>query len=186
MGANEFNSESTPQQSDGDNRDADDRIEESESLLERVRAEQREFSARINSLTNAVKEYAQVLSDIRELRVQRAKERDNRIKAELESTVESHEELDYGYSGVEEQPSPQPITIEKEVYRAEPISKYGTMGLFTALFTLLIFLGFNQFIPVNISNDIDIYLRAILQRTDYSNAKLQRVEKRLGTDRNRR
>lgn len=83
-------------------------------------------------------------------------------------------------------PPPEPITIEKEVYRAEPISKYGTMGLFTALFTLLIFLVFNQFIPVNISNDIDIYLRAILQRTDYSNAKLQRVEKRLGTDRNRR
>jgi hypothetical protein len=83
-------------------------------------------------------------------------------------------------------PHPKPITIEKEVYRAEPISKYGTMGLFSALFTLLIFLGFNQFIPVNISNDIDIYLRAILQRTDYSNAKLQRVEKRLGTDRNRR
>ncbi|OYE00951.1 hypothetical protein [Nostoc sp. 'Peltigera membranacea cyanobiont' 232] len=83
-------------------------------------------------------------------------------------------------------PPPEPITIEKEVYRAEPIGKYGTMGLFSALFTLLIFLGFNQFIPVNISNDIDIYLRAILQRTDYSNAKLQRVEKRLGTDRNRR
>jgi hypothetical protein len=83
-------------------------------------------------------------------------------------------------------PPPKPITIEKEVYRAEPIGKYGTMGLFTALFTLLIFLVFNQFIPVNISNDIDIYLRAILQRTDYSNAKLQRVEKRLGTDRNRR
>ncbi|WP_041566786.1 hypothetical protein [Nostoc punctiforme] len=83
-------------------------------------------------------------------------------------------------------PPPKPITIEKEVYRAEPISKYGTMGLFTALFTLLIFLGFNQFIPVNISNDIDIYLRAILRRTDYSNAKLQRVEKRLGTDPNRR
>lgn len=83
-------------------------------------------------------------------------------------------------------PPPKPITIEKEVYRAEPIGKYGTMGLFSALFTLLIFLGFNQFIPVNISNDIDIYLRAILQRTDYSNAKLQRVEKRLGTDRNRR
>ncbi|MBD2511779.1 hypothetical protein H6G91_31830 [Nostoc muscorum FACHB-395] len=83
-------------------------------------------------------------------------------------------------------PHPKPITIEKEVYRAEPISKYGTMGLFSALFTLLIFFGFNQFIPVNISNDIDIYLRAILRRTDYSNAKLQRVEKRLGTDPNRR
>ena len=107
MGANEFNSESTPQQSNGDNRDADGGIEESESLLERVREEQRRFDAAINSLDDAVKEYAQVISDIRELRVQRAKERDNRIKAELESTVESHEELDYGYSGVEEQPSPR-------------------------------------------------------------------------------
>ena len=107
MGANEFNSESTPQQSDGDNRDADDRIEESESLLELVRAEQREISARINSLTDAVKEYAQVISDIRELRVQRAKKRSIAVEAELGLTVDSHEELDYGYSGVEEQPSPQ-------------------------------------------------------------------------------
>ena len=107
MGTNEFNSESTPQQSNGDNRDADGGIEESESLLERVREEQREFETRINSLADAVKEYAQVINDIRELRVQRAKERDNRIKAELESTVESHEELNYGYSGVEEYPSPQ-------------------------------------------------------------------------------
>lgn len=107
MGTNEFNSESTPQQSDGDNRDADGGIEESESLLKRVREEQRRFDAAINSLDDAVKEYAQVNSNIRELRVQRAKERDNRIKAELESTVESHAEVDYGYSGVEEQPSPR-------------------------------------------------------------------------------
>ena len=83
-------------------------------------------------------------------------------------------------------PPPKPITIEKEVYRAEPISKYGTMGLFTALFTLSIFFLLNQFIPVKISNDINNYLRAILHRTDYSNAKLQRIEKRLGTDPNRR
>lgn len=83
-------------------------------------------------------------------------------------------------------PPPKPITIEKEVYRAEPISKYGTMALITTSFALLTFFGLNQFIPVNISNDIDIYLRAILQRTDYSNAKLQRVEKRLRTDPNQR
>ncbi len=107
MGANEFNSESTPQQSDGDNRDADDRIEESESLLERVRAEQREFEARINSLTESVTEYKQILIDIRELRIQRAKDRNITVKVELERSVDSHEELDYGYSGVEEQPSPQ-------------------------------------------------------------------------------
>lgn len=107
MVTDESSSESTPHQSGSDNRDADKRIEESESLIERVRAEQREFKTRINSLTDAVKEYAQVKSDIRELRVQRAEKRDNRIKAELESTVESHEELDYGYSRVEEQPSPR-------------------------------------------------------------------------------
>ncbi|MCC5634041.1 prominin family protein [Nostoc sphaeroides CHAB 2801] len=83
-------------------------------------------------------------------------------------------------------PPPKPITIEKEVYRAEPISKYGTMGLFTALFTLLIFFIFNQFIPVKISDDFNNYLQAIWQRTGYSNVKLQRVEKRLGTDRNQR
>ncbi len=107
MGANEFNSESTPQQSDGDNRDANGRTEESESLLERVRAEQREFEARINSLTDAVKEYAKINSDIRELRVQRAEKRSIAVEAELGLTVESHAEVDYGYSGVEEQPSPR-------------------------------------------------------------------------------
>jgi hypothetical protein len=82
-------------------------------------------------------------------------------------------------------PPPEPITIEKEVYRAEPISKYGTMGLFTALFTLLIFLVFNQFIPVKISDDIHKYLQSISQRTGYSNTKLQRIEKHLGTDQKR-
>ncbi|WP_180267794.1 hypothetical protein [Nostoc linckia] len=107
MGANEFNSESTPQQSDGDNRDADDRIEESESLLERVRAEQREFETRINSLTDAVKEYAQVLIDIRELRVQRAKERDNRIKAWLENNSSSHREVERDDPRVEKHSSPE-------------------------------------------------------------------------------
>ena len=107
MGANEFNSESTPQQSDGDNRDADGGIEESESLLSRVRAEQREFETRINSLTESVTEYKQILIDIRELRIQRAKKRSIAVEAELGLTVDSHEELDYGYSGVEEQPSPQ-------------------------------------------------------------------------------
>lgn len=107
MGANESNSESTPKQSDGNYRDADDRIEESESLLERVRAEQREFSARINSLTSSVTEYKQILIDIRELRVQRAEKRSIAAKTERESTVESYSEIDYGYSGVEEYPSPE-------------------------------------------------------------------------------
>ncbi|RCJ42383.1 hypothetical protein A6770_35035 [Nostoc minutum NIES-26] len=83
-------------------------------------------------------------------------------------------------------PPPKPITIEKEVYRSEPIGKYGTMGLFTALFTLSIFLVFNQFIPVKISDDIHNYLQGIWQRTGYTNVKLQRVEKRLRTDPNQR
>ncbi|MBW4558270.1 MAG: hypothetical protein KME59_20550 [Trichormus sp. ATA11-4-KO1] len=81
---------------------------------------------------------------------------------------------------------PKPITIEKEVYRSEPVAKYGTMGMFTALFTLSIFFLFNQLIPVKISDDIDTYLRAIWQRTGYTNVKLQRVEKRLGTDPNQK
>lgn len=107
MGANEFNPESTPKQSDGNYRDADGRTEESESLLERVRAEQRQFEARINSLTESVTEYKQILIDIRELRIQRAKDRNRKVKVELERPVDSYQELDYGYSGVEEQPSPQ-------------------------------------------------------------------------------
>ncbi|WP_373528905.1 hypothetical protein [Nostoc sp.] len=83
-------------------------------------------------------------------------------------------------------PPPKPITIEKEVYRSEPLSQYGMMGLITTMFALSMFFGLNQFIPVKISDDFNTYLRAIWQRTGYSNVKLQRVEKRLGTDRNRR
>ncbi|RCJ37303.1 hypothetical protein A6770_40285 [Nostoc minutum NIES-26] len=83
-------------------------------------------------------------------------------------------------------PPPKPITIEKEVYRSEPIGKYGMMGFFTALFTLSVFLVFNQFIPVKISDDIHNYLQGIWRRTGYTNVKLQRVEKRLRTDPNQR
>ncbi|WP_109013570.1 hypothetical protein [Nostoc commune] len=82
-------------------------------------------------------------------------------------------------------PPPKPITIEKEVYRSEPIGKYGTMGLFTALFSLSIFFLLNQFIPVKISDDFNNYLQAIWQRTGFTNTKLQRVERYLGTDKNR-
>ncbi|MHC5747436.1 MAG: hypothetical protein ACYTXT_37285 [Nostoc sp.] len=81
---------------------------------------------------------------------------------------------------------PEPITIEKEVYRSEPLTKYGMMGLITTIFALSMFFSINQFIPVKISDDFNTYLRAIWQRTGYSNVKLQRIEKRLGTDRNRR
>ncbi|MEA5507739.1 hypothetical protein VB735_32555 [Halotia wernerae UHCC 0503] len=58
--------------------------------------------------------------------------------------------------------------------------------MFTALFTLSIFFLFNQLIPVKISNEFDTYLKAIWQRTGYTNVKLQRVEKRLRTDPNQR
>jgi hypothetical protein len=83
-------------------------------------------------------------------------------------------------------PPPKPITIEKEVYRSEPLSQYGMMGLIITIFALSMFFGLNQFIPVKISNDFNNYLQSIWQRTGYSNVKLQRIEKRLGTDRNRR
>ena len=83
-------------------------------------------------------------------------------------------------------PPPKPITIEKEVYRSEPLSQYGMMGLITTMFALSMFFSINQIIPVKISDDFNTYLRAIWQRTGYSNVKLQRVEKRLGTDRNQR
>ena len=83
-------------------------------------------------------------------------------------------------------PPPKPITIEKEVYRSEPLSKYGIMGLITTIFALSMFFSINQLIPVKTSDDFNTYLRAIWQRTGYSNVKLQRIEKRLGTDRNRR
>ncbi|MHC5763198.1 hypothetical protein [Nostoc sp.] len=83
-------------------------------------------------------------------------------------------------------PTPKPITIEKEVYRSEPLTKYGMMGLITTIFALSMFFSINQFIPVKISDDFHTYLRAIWQRTGYSNVKLQRVEKHLGTNPNRR
>jgi hypothetical protein len=79
-------------------------------------------------------------------------------------------------------PPPKPITIEKEVYRSEPLTKYGMMGLITTSFALSMFFSINQFIPVKISDDFNNYLRAIWQRTGYSNVKLQRIEKHLDTD----
>jgi hypothetical protein len=60
------------------------------------------------------------------------------------------------------------------------------MGLFTALFSLSIFFLLNQFIPVKISDDFNNYLQAIWSRTGFTNTKLQRVERYLGTDPNRK
>ncbi|MCF2152361.1 hypothetical protein IQ276_039440 [Desmonostoc muscorum LEGE 12446] len=83
-------------------------------------------------------------------------------------------------------PPPKPITIEKEVYRSEPLSQYGMMGLITTMFALSMFFALNQFIPVKISNDFNNYLQAIWQRTGFTNTKLQRVERYLGSDSNQK
>ena len=83
-------------------------------------------------------------------------------------------------------PPPKPITIEKEVYRSEPLSKYGMMGLITTIFALSTFFSINQLIPVKTSDDFNTYLRAIWQRTGYNSTKLQRVERYLGTDPNQK
>jgi hypothetical protein len=83
-------------------------------------------------------------------------------------------------------PPPKPITIEKEVYRSEPLSQFGMMGLITTMFALSMFFALNQFIPVKISNDFNNYLQAIWQRTGFTNTKLQRVERYLGSDPNRK
>ncbi|MBE9036956.1 hypothetical protein [aff. Roholtiella sp. LEGE 12411] len=80
----------------------------------------------------------------------------------------------------------KPITIDQEVYRSEPISKYGMMGLLTTLFGLSLFFLLNQFIPVKISDDFNNYLQAIWERTGFTNTKLQRVERYLGTDPNQK
>jgi hypothetical protein len=80
----------------------------------------------------------------------------------------------------------QMTTKEKEVY---PVDSQG-LGCFWSLGTglafLVVFFVINQMIPVKISDDIQNKLQSILQQTGYSNAKLQRVEKRLKTDPNQR
>ncbi len=81
-------------------------------------------------------------------------------------------------------PPPKPITIEKEVFRAEPPGK----GCFVALGTGFVFLFFffivNQLIPVKISDSFNYYLQEIWSHTNWTNTKLQRVERHLGTDPN--
>jgi len=100
MGTNEFNSEPTPQQGDGDQRIADQRVEEPGSLLERVRAEQRELEVRVNSFSRAVIEFSTVVASIRQSRIQRIEERNQRIEEYLDpsrigsSKVVSHTRSD--------------------------------------------------------------------------------------------
>jgi hypothetical protein len=77
---------------------------------------------------------------------------------------------------------PKTIQIEKEVYRAEPQGKYWFVASITALLTLVFFFIINQFIGVKISNDITSYLHETWERTGFSNTKLQRVERQLGTE----
>jgi len=80
----------------------------------------------------------------------------------------------------------QITTKEKEVY---PVDSQG-LGCFWSLGTglafLVVFFVINQLIPVKISDDIQNNLQSILQRTGYSNVKLQRIEKRLGSEPDRK
>lgn len=75
MGANEFDSDATAEQTGSSDRDFDSGVEEQGELLGAVRAEQRLLAQGIESLETAVAEYAQAHSLIRERRVERAKNR---------------------------------------------------------------------------------------------------------------
>ena len=83
-------------------------------------------------------------------------------------------------------PKAKPITIEKEVFRSEPQSKSFVVASMTALTGLILFFFINQVIPVKISDDIHNYLQDIWRRTDWTNTKVERVERYLGTDSKRR
>ncbi len=87
MGTNEFNSESAPQQNDGDYRAFDQGIEEPGSLFQRVRAEQRELEVRINSLHGEVLEYSALIASIRQSRTQRVEERSRWIEEHAQSNM---------------------------------------------------------------------------------------------------
>ena len=88
MGANEFNTDSTAQQTDSSDRAADSRAEEQGELLAAVRAEQRNLAQRISALEVAVADYAQILASNRELRAERAKERSHGVEDNLGSSLE--------------------------------------------------------------------------------------------------
>jgi hypothetical protein len=82
-------------------------------------------------------------------------------------------------------PTPKPTTIEREVVLSD--SGNGCLAsLGTGFAFLLLFFLINKLIPVKISDDIHEYLQSIAQQTGWTNTKLQRVERRLGTDPNRR
>lgn len=108
------------------------------------------------------------------------------LKSSWQELVSHTNRLTESIRELKNTPRPQPITIEKEVYRSEGVIKYFWVGLFTALSTLSIFFIWNQFIPMRISDNVETYLQAIWERTGWTNTKLERVERRLGTDRNRR
>jgi hypothetical protein len=60
------------------------------------------------------------------------------------------------------------------------------MGVITTIFALSMFFILNQFIPVKISDDFNNYVQAIWQRTGFTNTKLQRIERYLGSDPNQK
>ena len=75
-------------------------------------------------------------------------------------------------------------SIKTEVYLADSLGKGCCMTFGSGLFFLLLFFAVNQFIPVKIPDNINNYLEAIWERTGFTNTKLQRIEKHLGTDPN--
>jgi hypothetical protein len=80
----------------------------------------------------------------------------------------------------------QITNTEKEVFHVETQGNGCLVSLGTGFAFLLLFFLVNQLIPVKISHDIHEYLQSISERVGWTNTKLQRVERRLGTDRNRR
>lgn len=74
-------------------------------------------------------------------------------------------------------------TIEKEVFPSDYQAQSYVVMFGTTFFTLAFFVIVNQFIPMRMSPEINSYLSEIWERTGWTNTKLERVEKKLGTDR---
>ncbi|MEA5551787.1 hypothetical protein VB713_12585 [Anabaena cylindrica UHCC 0172] len=73
-------------------------------------------------------------------------------------------------------------TIEKEVFPSDYQAQSYVVMFGTTFFTLAFFVIVNQFIPMRMSPEINSYLSAIWERTGWTNTKLERVEKKLGTE----
>ncbi|MGM3309795.1 hypothetical protein ACSQ6I_28135 [Anabaena sp. WFMT] len=73
-------------------------------------------------------------------------------------------------------------TIEKEVFPFDYQVQSYVLMFGTTFFTLAFFVIANQFIPMRMSPEIKSYLSEIWERTGWTNTKLERVEKKLGTE----